>query len=255
MDFTNPFLDYDQGYVRPFATILPTVKATLIPIPSEDESVLPKKPLTRKETKTRRGYPRGESQGESLGKILLPSLLIRVLKNLLQGCLSSRGRRGISLLRKRGWSGINVCSFTATTRVVSRRGGTTGENPICHAPGIFHLSFYLLSTSSRLTQDIPREKTKQPLLLEAREEIQRLQADYRTTRRCSHPNPTRRYRQNPWAHRPSSPTPPYDSLEGLDPSSPERRGDEEPHLANTLGRQREPGRWDGTRSPMAQQRA
>ena len=82
MDFTNPFLDFDQGYVRPFATILPTVKATLIPIlPSEEESVLPKKPLTRKEIKTRRGYPRGESQGESSGRILLPSLLIRMLKN------------------------------------------------------------------------------------------------------------------------------------------------------------------------------
>jgi len=130
MDFTNPFLDFDQGYVRPFATILPTVKATLIPIPSEGESVLPKKPLTRKEIKTRRGYPRGESQGESFGKILLPSLLIRVLKNLLQGSLSSRGRRGISLLRKRGWSGINVCSFTATTRVASRPGGTTGGRRI-----------------------------------------------------------------------------------------------------------------------------
>ena len=45
-DFANPFLDFDQGYVRPFATILPTVKATLIPILSEEESVLPKKPLT-----------------------------------------------------------------------------------------------------------------------------------------------------------------------------------------------------------------
>jgi len=76
MDFTNPFLDFDQGYVRPFATILPSVKATLVPIPSEEESLLPKKPLTRKEIKTRRGYPRGESQGESFGKILLPSLLI-----------------------------------------------------------------------------------------------------------------------------------------------------------------------------------
>jgi len=82
-DFTNPFLDFDQGYVRPFATILPTVKATLIPIAPEEESVLPKKPLTQKEIKTRRGYPRGESQGESSGRILLPSLLIRTLKNLL----------------------------------------------------------------------------------------------------------------------------------------------------------------------------
>jgi len=77
MDFTNPFLDFDQGYVRPFANILPSVKATLVPIPpDEEESLLPKKPLTRKEIKTRRGYPRGESQGESFGKILLPSLLI-----------------------------------------------------------------------------------------------------------------------------------------------------------------------------------
>jgi len=84
-DFTNPFLNFDQGYVRPFATILPTVKATLILIPPEEESVLPKKPLTRKEIKTRRGYPWGESQGESSGKILLPSLSIRMLKNLLIG--------------------------------------------------------------------------------------------------------------------------------------------------------------------------
>jgi len=90
MDFTNPFLDFDQGYVRPFATILPTVKATLVPIPSEEESVLPKKPLTRKELKTRRGYPRGESQGESSGQILLPSFLVRMLKNLLQGSLLSQ---------------------------------------------------------------------------------------------------------------------------------------------------------------------
>jgi len=90
-DFTNPFLDFNQGYVRPFATILPTVKATLIPIPPEEELVLPKKPLTRKEIKTRRGYPRGESQGESSGKILLPSFLARMLKNLLQGCPSLKG--------------------------------------------------------------------------------------------------------------------------------------------------------------------
>jgi len=49
-DFTNPFLDFDQGYIRPFATILPTVRGTLVPIAPEEEegSVLPKKPLTRK---------------------------------------------------------------------------------------------------------------------------------------------------------------------------------------------------------------
>ena len=84
-DFTNPFLDFDQGYVRPFATILPTVKATLVPIGSEEEegSLLPKKPLTRKEQKTHRGYPRGESHGDSSGRILLPSFLTRILKNLL----------------------------------------------------------------------------------------------------------------------------------------------------------------------------
>jgi len=94
MDFANPFLDFDQGYVRPFATILPTVKVTLVPIPSEDESVLPKKPLTRKEIKTRRGYPRGESQGESSGRILLPSLLIWMLKNLFTGLPFFKRKKG-----------------------------------------------------------------------------------------------------------------------------------------------------------------
>jgi len=94
MDFTSPFLDFDQGYVRPFATILPTVKATLIPIPSDEESLLPKKPLTRKEIKTRRGYPRGESQGESSGSILLPSLLIRMLKNLFTGLPFFKRKKG-----------------------------------------------------------------------------------------------------------------------------------------------------------------
>jgi len=44
MDFTNPFLNYEQGYTRPFTTILPTVRATLVPIaPDGEESVLPKK--------------------------------------------------------------------------------------------------------------------------------------------------------------------------------------------------------------------
>jgi len=94
MDFTNPFLDFDQGYVWPFATILPTVKATLISIPSEEESILPKKPLTRKEIKTRRGYPRGESQGESSGMILLPSLLIRMLKNPFIGLPFFKRKKG-----------------------------------------------------------------------------------------------------------------------------------------------------------------
>jgi len=91
MDFTNPFLDFDQGYTRPFAAILPTVKGTLVPIAPEEEegSVLPKKPLTKKELKTHRGYPRGESQGDSSGRILLPSFLTRILKNLFTGSLFS----------------------------------------------------------------------------------------------------------------------------------------------------------------------
>ena len=75
-DFTNPFLDFDQGYIRPFAAILPTIRGTLVPVSpvpvskatvleeEEERSVLPKKPLTRKEIKTCRGYPRGESQGD-----------------------------------------------------------------------------------------------------------------------------------------------------------------------------------------------
>jgi len=103
INFTNPFLDFDQGYTRPFATILLTVRATLVPIAPEEEEelVLPKKPLTRKELKTCRGYPQGESQGDSSGKILLPSFLTRMLKNLLQArcslptCLE-RGRGDIS---------------------------------------------------------------------------------------------------------------------------------------------------------------
>jgi len=137
MDFANPFLDFDQGYTHPFATVLPTVKATLVPIApeEEEESVLPKKPLTRKELKTRRGYPRGESQGESSGRILLPSFLTRMLKNLLQAryflptCLE-RGRGDISPRWKRGRSETNICLYIVTTRVVRRPGGTRGGSPI-----------------------------------------------------------------------------------------------------------------------------
>ena len=137
MDFTNPFLDFDQGYTRPFAAILPTIRATLVPIApeEEEESVLPKKPLTRKELKTRRGYPWGESQGESSGQILLPSFLTRILKNLLQArcflptCLE-RGRGDTSPRRRRGRSGTNICLSTATTRVANRPGGTMGGSPI-----------------------------------------------------------------------------------------------------------------------------
>jgi len=93
-DFTNPFLDFNQGYIRPFATILPTVRATLVPIAPEEELVLPKKPLTRKELKTRRGYPQGESQGESSGQILLPSFLIRMLKDLFTGLPFFKRKKG-----------------------------------------------------------------------------------------------------------------------------------------------------------------
>jgi len=58
INFTNPFLDFEQGYQAPrkIATILVSPK-----------SVLPEKPLTH------RGYPRGESQGDSSG--WCPSLL------------------------------------------------------------------------------------------------------------------------------------------------------------------------------------
>jgi len=137
MDFTNPFLNFDQGYTRPFATILPTVRGTLVPIAPEEEEelVLPKKPLTRKELKTRRGYPQGESQGDSSGKILLPSFLTRMLKNLLQvrcslpTCLGG-GRGDISPHRKRGRNETNICLSIVTTRVVRSLGGIMGENLI-----------------------------------------------------------------------------------------------------------------------------
>jgi len=42
---------------------VPVSKATILE-EEEERSVLPKKPLTRKEIKTCRGYPRGESQGD-----------------------------------------------------------------------------------------------------------------------------------------------------------------------------------------------
>ena len=58
IDFTNPFLDFDQGYQAPR-------KITALPV--SPKTVLPEKPLTR------RGYPRGESQGDSSG--WCPSLL------------------------------------------------------------------------------------------------------------------------------------------------------------------------------------
>jgi len=139
-DFTNPFLDFNQGYIRPFATIMPTVRATLVPVSpapisrpvvleEEEESVLPKKPLTRKEAQTCRGYPRGESHGDSSGRILLPSFLTRMLKNLLQVLYMGRGRGDISQ-RRRGRNGTNVCLSIITTRVVSRPGGTIGGRDI-----------------------------------------------------------------------------------------------------------------------------
>jgi len=58
IDFTNPFLDFEQGYQAPRK-----VAAT----PVSPKTILPEKPLTR------RGYPRGESQGQSSG--WCPSLL------------------------------------------------------------------------------------------------------------------------------------------------------------------------------------
>jgi len=52
IDFTNPFLDFDQGYQAPR-------KVAIVPV--SPKTVLPEKPMTR------RGYPRGESQGQSSG--------------------------------------------------------------------------------------------------------------------------------------------------------------------------------------------
>jgi len=52
INFTNPFLDFDQGYQAP---------RKVAAIPVSPNTVLPEKPMTR------RGYPRGESQGQSSG--------------------------------------------------------------------------------------------------------------------------------------------------------------------------------------------
>ena len=95
-DFTDPFLDFDQGYSRPIATTQRS-KATLVPIqPEEEELVLPEKPLSRKEQKTRRGYPQGESQGDSSGRIPLLSVLRRMLRSL------SGSRFGIGFVKRVG---------------------------------------------------------------------------------------------------------------------------------------------------------
>ena len=58
IDFTDPFLDFEQGYQAPR-------KVTAVPI--SPRTILLEQPLTR------RGYPRGESQGVSSG--WCPSLL------------------------------------------------------------------------------------------------------------------------------------------------------------------------------------
>jgi len=58
IDFTDPFLDFDQGYQAP---------RRIAAVPVSPKTVLPEKPMTR------RGYPRGESQGQSSG--WCPSLL------------------------------------------------------------------------------------------------------------------------------------------------------------------------------------
>jgi len=60
LDFTNPFLNYKQGYQAP---------RKIASIPVSPRTVLPVEPLTC------RGYLRGESQGDLSGRINLPSLI------------------------------------------------------------------------------------------------------------------------------------------------------------------------------------
>jgi len=64
MDFTNLFLDYEQGHRPVF-----TRKVATIPV--SPKTVLPEEPLTRQ------GYLRGESQGDSSGRVDLPSFWLR----------------------------------------------------------------------------------------------------------------------------------------------------------------------------------
>jgi len=61
LDFTDPFLNFDQGYQAPR-------KIPIIPV--SPKTVLPSKPLTH------RGYPRGESQGDSSGVSSFTPLLM-----------------------------------------------------------------------------------------------------------------------------------------------------------------------------------
>jgi len=64
LNFTNPFLDYEQGHRSVYTKMIPT-------IPVSPKTVLLEKPLTRW------GYPRGEDQGQSSGRVGLPSSWLR----------------------------------------------------------------------------------------------------------------------------------------------------------------------------------
>jgi len=61
LDFTNPFLNFKQGYQAP---------KKIATIPVSLKTILPEEPSTH------RGYPRGESQGDSSGRANLLSFLI-----------------------------------------------------------------------------------------------------------------------------------------------------------------------------------
>jgi len=122
LDFTNPFLNYEQGYQAP---------RKIAAIPVSLKTVLPVEPLTRQ------GYPRGESQGDSSGRVNLLSFLIGCADWFSIGFINLRdagsfplslfigGGTIITLLMKRGRLETNTYLSTITTRGERRRGGTT----------------------------------------------------------------------------------------------------------------------------------
>ena len=81
LDFTNPFLDFEQGYQVP---------RKIATIPVSPKTILPEEPLTC------RGYPRGKSQGDLSGRVNLPSFLIGCADWFFTGFINLRdgGTRG-----------------------------------------------------------------------------------------------------------------------------------------------------------------
>ena len=81
LNFTNPFLNYEQGYQAP---------RKVATIPVSPKAILPEEPSTRW------GYPRGESQGQSSGRVNLLSFLIGRADWFSIGCIDLKNATFVS---------------------------------------------------------------------------------------------------------------------------------------------------------------